>query len=1210
MSPPLSGKYLSYGFAFAQCPQGNNVMLRKFLFTLLFVVALAGAVNAANIDLATIANPDSVPSPTTENTYLYSSTDDIIAGLEGKAIEVGSNVLTIGRSSANAGTGFDLTLGGITTIDGSSTVTVIPANSGDVIVRSSLNMNNGGAANFGGNAGTVAFYGATLAADGFAAATLNINGNSTVTFTEVANNRLGGANTATVNLNGGQLWLGSSANELTLANGSINVKQNSQLGVKDTLIINNETSAASASLNIDAGKQLTLVTELGNASSLASLTIGGTAAGGGTLRMGDASSTLTVKALTLAEGAKFYGGDAGNINANSLVVSGTFQDEENVKTTVTGLAEIEDGAVYIVAGEDNVYSGGMTVHGTLKGDASPTTITLGKSVDERKDLTIDGGSVSAGAGGLTIDYARINIKNASAVGDTTIDASEGRLNLDTSIIEVNLSGDPTATIKADKGISVAGYYQHTGNVNISTVDGNNKMVVKETATIGSDLATSQVNLDVSGRAVQFAGGLILNEYGAVTAVNATGAVDIGTASGNAAILSKGNNQLLAAQGLSLTFNNMSNAAGTMTWQGLNNSVIGEIDQSQFNVAVGAGAELEVGNYSSNDPGYQVGALNVYGRLGMIQDSRGASASVITSSGNVVVKDGGILTADYAPSVDAYAYIVNAGSSANVLRVDKGGALNPNTSTIYAENFKSVEINGNFVAGLLDDSTDPVEAARLMANSDVNISAAGLVTLSADLAKVVTAADDADDATKLIQVEGGHKITNKANMSSKSMLGKFGYALTSDETILYVKTVDGRVVLDDTEEDRRQAWENLKDLWCKNQFNYDLSNVIYDSLLGAAIVEPEDSVAGNKNMNLLEAIAVPEGKVVGFDTLEYVNGAHLYGVTDVAIQTNRTFMSDVTMRAKAMSCQFVADAGNAAGSSDALATTAMNVYKLNRFWFGGSALRQYADKRDCFSGYKYKAHGFSGGLDRVAWENVAIGGAFAFNRGDYEDEGAAAHDSKIESFTAGGYVTYSSPCNGWFVTGHGAYTYSQNDIRELRNDPDAARLSWAESSFHTKTWSFGGLFGYDFRLVEHGFALTPSIGFNYITAADSDHDSKLDGVATQRVTDAKNAHVYMPVDFTVQYERCLGPNSSMRLEGNVGYAYNFRQSGMTGDITLYDLDPLASYGIHGRNNSRHTYKVGFGGRYRYREFDIGVRYDFAGMEGYRGHRLMASAGLSF
>lgn len=1216
----IIGKVLLETVFYCGLPAEGVAMFKNASPLILTFFLMTGALSNVSgaVDLVDLGSSSTVvPDTVMDDTYMYSSTGGVDSDIVYTAndITVTANTLFVGKSdgvgTADAGFTLDKGLNFITA--GGNVHFTTPNSGGDVVLKNigGISTNAGGNAIFGDNTvttGQLTMNVSTLSADGAAASTLTFNKNATVTFSGVTGNKIGGDQKVTVDLKGGALGF-TSPQPLTLANGVITYDDESTLAVKGGLIIAAQSglSAADAELNIVAGQDMTLYKELGSG-ALGSLTIGKSGSEGGTLTLGSGSS-LTVDTLIFDHNAVLdgTGATAANtvISAGVLQVKKDFEDSANITTSVTGKTTIDTGATYVVKGTTNVYAGGMQVKGILKGDIDPATIRLGTSLTDLRTIDLDGGSIVTDAGAFKINFADVVITK-SAAGNSIDTSGGGTLDLSTSGITVRMAPADTATIDAANGID-ANYYRHLlGNIDLLT-GGSGKLNVSSAAVIGSGSATQNVTLDVEGYAANFAGGLTLDNYGSISSLHDDGTVSVGSAGNSASgVINANGNNHLDADGKTLTFINASGSTGRMNWNGPRNTVSGNVVQGDFDVNVGPIAQLTVSSTGTTPgSGYEVGSLTVSGKLGL--GSGSGSAGVIESHGNVLVKNNGQLFANYGP-----AFIYNVGAGSNTLKIDSGGMLSAGNGSIYASDFKSVDINGVYIAGLANAGVTPVESSHLTANSNINVSSSGLVTMTAELAAIATAGDNPGTATILLEVDNAtaagsnFKITNNANMSSQSMLGKYGFGLNADSTILYLASVSGKVVLDGSAEDRWQAWKNLQDMWGNNQINEDLGNVIYDVIKGD-IVADTDHPAGEKNIGILTAIGSPEGRFVGRDTLEYINGGHLYGVTDVAMETNRTFLSDMSNRAKVLNCSFVAARESFGG--DAYASTAMNDYFNNRFWFGGSGLSQNADERDDFSGYKYKSYGFVGGYDRVAAENTAAGFSFAYNKGDYEDKGTMEHDSQIETFSAGLYGTHSNPC-GWFVSGHGGYTYSKNEIRELRRDPYAERYSWAESNFRTNTWSFSGVFGYDFRLCDGGFVITPSVGVNYIHAKNSDHDSFLDGMATQRVLGVKNYSVYAPVELGFQYDREMGVDSRLRAELNVGYAYNFRGSGMTGAINFFGLNPDTTISVHGPENPRHSYKAGGGVRYATGAFDIGMRYDYLARSSYKAHRVMASAGWSF
>lgn len=192
---------------------------------------------------------------------------------------------------------------------------------------------------------------------------------------------------------------------------------------------------------------------------------------------------------------------------------------------------------------------------------------------------------------------------------------------------------------------------------------------------------------------------------------------------------------------------------------------------------------------------------------------------------------------------------------------------------------------------------------------------------------------------------------------------------------------------------------------------------------------------------------------------------------------------------------------------------------------------------------------------------------------------------------------------------GAYTYGNNNLKESRRDPSIEDEAWAVSDYRTTTINLAAIFGMDFRLNDC-WTVTPSVGVNYLQAKNSDHDSFLDDVATQRVRGAKNRRIQLPAELMIQYTRQLIGGGGLRFFAKGGYSYNLRESGMTGTIDYYGLDPARSIAVHGRNNARSTYTFGAGVAFNCTRYELGARYDFSGREDARAHRLLGTVGLYF
>ena len=1124
------------------------------------------------------------------NDVIYQAGATKGTGNDSANIDIAGGTLTIGQDGG-AGYGFELSAG---TVD---------LNGGDVIVTSAASASAATGKNVSLNvtqldlatANTLAITGA--AADATAAvtvATLNsaaggtidigANGTLTVTGTATATNL-----NLTFSAAGAQA---SFANGLTLGEGSIaaTAAGESYMAVGTGGLSLDNATPANASIGADGGTLKVLV-DLADKTAYGDVTLG---TNGATIDIQN-NGALYVGKLTVNEGTEFAAAGLGSLYADSLEINNTgavnrFTDSATVNTVVKGLTTIKTGARYDVAGTGNQYQGGMTLEAgafLVNVTAGNTTITLGTGANNLAALNLDGGSIISSANTFKIDYADIAITTA---GMDVLYAT-GALDLSTSAVTVNMATATDAnSIQADGGITMKSYSQISGNMAVSTTVG--KMTVADKAVIGKTGATDAIALTVNGDSVAFEGGARLDEMGAIISGTTAGTVNLGTAAVGADLELAGNATLDGLTNNDLTIVNTAagTAASRLVAIGSGNQALGEIVATDVDLVVNstspAGTPALVVSQGTTN-GLDVNSVTV--QQGELALGSAAGAGLLTTRGDAVVMAGGTLSAnDIASTI--------AGTAGHTLRVASGGSITANGVDLRATGFNSVTIDGTYTAGYNGGN------AIFSSDAGITIGATGIVAMSNDLAMNVVIND--------VLLHSDVAITNSGASSWTSMFGTFNYVLDNADQDLVVSVITNRVVGDDATS-RANAYANLQRMWGNNQIGRDLADIVVDvNITPPRITNPSGSVAGDKNLGIFEAIANPSGKNIDRGTLEYVNGGHLYGVTDVAIETNRSFFTDIANRAKVVNRQFTA-LRETMGSTDALASTAMNKEAANRVWAGGFGLWQDSDMHDGFSGYKYDSWGVIMGYDRAIGPGLAVGVSGAYNKGDYKDKGALAHDSDIESWSGGLYATYST-CAGFFATVFGGYTYSDNDLRELRRDPVSGTNQWAEADFYTNTWSAGGAMGWDIRPVCN-LTITPSVGFNYIRAKNSTHDSWLGGVATQQIRGAKNHGMFLPVELTMQYDVQVGDDAKIRLEAGGGYAYNFEKGGLDGSISYFDLvGPGGSVtaAVRSRDNSRHSYKVGGGVRYQYKNVDVGVRYDYMGKNHYDAHRVMGTLGVSF
>ncbi len=1180
-----------------------------------FTIATGSARAATDLD-----KTDFSGSPATTNSPFYSGTGTTYDKNESSTLPNGT--ITIGSQ----GKGFDFKLANLTSVAGSTFIVASgAATTGSLGVHAII----GGTTNFAAG-GTITLNASPSNADknsfntgGFTASggAVTVNANQYTTFeTGVVNDgTLGSATGAfTLNLNGANAGFGTG--DVTLASGLINAtagaaNKTDNLALNGTLNLN-AAAAGGARLAVNgSGTVLNVLQYLTDPGTYSNVSVGansasGTATGYGTLAV-IGGSTLNLGSLTLNQGATLDQNSQGDLNvAASLFVNGNVEDAANLVTTVTGQTTVAGSSLnpgrYLVKGTKNQYKGGMRIQGTLEGDAAATAIQLGADADSLALMEIDGGTVKAGSGGFTVNYADIVVSKGNP--NLTLDASSGALDMSTSNLTIALADLAyPVNIDATKTLAVNQYRQTLGDVEIA----GNGFTVKGPAVIGDAKATSAVIQTVNG-AVTYQSGLTLENYGGlVTTAGATVNLGSGTTPGNLTLM--GHNLLAAASGgtgLKLV-DRSTGGTGRLAVNGIANRAHGNIDASTLDAHINYSAELNVAGGTltpaTTPGGFQVKSLSVDGLLALgtnqLYDSVPTSLTAggriyNTGSQNMFVNAGGAVVADYAAAhLDNQ---VSAGSSANRLIVGFGGKLTANTATIHADNWSEIDLNGTFTAGIQYGTK--TTAAILDSNSPIVIGAYGTISLTGDLAKIVHGSTETAIGTVLMQTSSAEGIISHGDLVSNSMYGSFAYKITPDGKELYVDSAEGQ--LDhDRETDLPLAIANLRRIWGDRQINDSFGTVVYDVNEGYLVSDGTES--GDKNVGLFTALANPESYNVSRNTLEYMNGAYLYGVTDVAIETAVRMGSQLHNRLRSQQCGFLHVPGEPCDECGNI--------PIHRVWANGFLVKQKSDGRQGFSGYENEGYGASLGLDWIAAPNIVLGLAGSYQQSDYIDSGAYEHNSQIESFTASAYGTLSCD-NGFFGTLSGSYTYSVNDLAELRDDPTVFGRSWGESHFRTGTIGVNAAIGKDFHW--DNFIITPTIGLTYAGAENSAHDDFLGGIATNRVSDTRNHVLYAPLEIGAQYDCLLSNNAKIRFSGVAGWAYNFRRDGMQGSIGYLGLVPgaggVGSAGaeVTSQENPGSSYRLGVGAEYNCQNFGIGLKYDLVGKDGYKGHRLMATAGYYF
>lgn len=778
--------------------------------------------------------------------------------------------------------------------------------------------------------------------------------------------------------------------------------------------------------------------------------------------------------------------------------------------------------------------------------------------------------------------------------------------------------------------------------------------------------TVTINSGTSGTAsLQFAqmtlskGALVMAGSGAKLTISGAAVVGHGTDSADTATLT--------------VVNNGANFSGGLTVQRggiLNNSSTGAV-LVNFNSSSTATLTLAGGTIQSNAANLRLSTTNitvskVEGATSTL-DATGGQISFATGAGMKVAGNLDVLGADTAIALKSYAQtggdVVIAGSaglavtdkatiasgtfqaanttftggadvsngarllhgnltlgSGSALRVGSSSYLDLSKGNLTMTGDAGIEIYGTMIVGEAAGT-----ANRLTATDSgvvVTFASTSKIELSEDF---VNKLDSSYLGQKIVDIGTGGSIVlangASSQVSDSFLYGSYTFELDADRDLAL--TGYGTVVSrDGTQADYEKARDMIYDRYgplVKDADGFALN--IYKSAVredASAPVVPYDRlqasaealIAGssaqrsyNMNMANFQAFARGNGDM---SLAGLYSGLSNAGVVDAAMSTAVNVVDHVKMRLRNVG---VAQAEQAAavGSSEAVGSIILDSELANRLWVGGFGLYEDADSRYGIPGYRYAPAGFIGGYDYSA-DCFTIGGVYAYAKGSFADKSSLAHDSELASHSFGLHGSYYHP-SGAFASVMGGYTYSSNDISELRTNPSISSSSWHTAEYNTHTWHGALEIGYEYRANDR-VTITPTIGFTYVSSESNNHDELLGGVLAGRVRGVRNHATYVPANVEVGYEVLTGAESRIRFTANGGYAYNFTDDPVEGTFTPFGFANAFSHNVVGRDGGHHLLNVGTGMHFVTDRFDVGLQYDFYYKSHYAAHRLMATAGFSF
>lgn len=270
-------------------------------------------------------------------------------------------------------------------------------------------------------------------------------------------------------------------------------------------------------------------------------------------------------------------------------------------------------------------------------------------------------------------------------------------------------------------------------------------------------------------------------------------------------------------------------------------------------------------------------------------------------------------------------------------------------------------------------------------------------------------------------------------------------------------------------------------------------------------------------------------------------------------------------------------------------------------------------KDNLLGYKYKMTGVTVGYDMMAGP-VNVGAAFTYSKGDFDWNGPVADDNKIHNYGASLYAQYTTNL-GIFAAVDGGFNYGRNKwnnhLGALNGPEGLAMNGWERGRNHTNSYWIGGTLGYDFKTCSD-FSFTPTVGLYYQHAKSSGYDTRVDndplGEAFMVHGSYTQKSLLLPVEITAAYDRKISEDSKISLRATGGYTYNFMNKGTKGTSSIGGVSDTIN--MRGMKSSRHTWNVGTGVNYNYKNFDIGVDYRYEAGKKYHDHSVTANVGVRF
>lgn len=581
------------------------------------------------------------------------------------------------------------------------------------------------------------------------------------------------------------------------------------------------------------------------------------------------------------------------------------------------------------------------------------------------------------------------------------------------------------------------------------------------------------------------------------------------------------------------------------------------------------------------------------------DFRGVD--LMSGGTGLAVDAGGILR-----SVAAGGYIT--GGVGESVRIAPGGVLDAAEANLVAYDFDDVYLGGSYRAGYnrITGEINHLDAYQ----SAVTLAETSRLGMTRDLQRSLNSASALNIDAATILRGGSIDFVVESTPVLKTGMGIYHLAVgqnpADDRASLWVERVVDGVKGDGTAEDRARFRANMQNLWSPGRINAGQADNIYN--LTAAELPGVFAVndAGRFNQEVLEAFVDGRDMPVGDKGIadaglyEMYNGSPMFGVNTVAYNTATEVLNIIGDKLNALDEELAAV--HTGASDGALAfLPAPSEYRENRFWVGAFGRTEEAELDYGIAGYSYKPRGVVVGYDRV-FGSLALGGALTYARGDYQDKAASRNESKITSYSASAY-TGLHHWSGMKAAVFGTYSHLDNEIRDDRG-------GFTRRADHDSyVWSLGAKLGYDINPAER-FRASPSIGVTKIRAVNKEHGERLDGLGVMRIGEMRRDSTLVPVDLEFAFDLFQCNESFLRLTTNLGYAYDFDEGGVLGDIYYEGLQGATGMSAAKRDPGRHRFNFGAGLIWSGARLDVTARYDYYRRSEQDAHQVRGNVGLKF